>query len=97
MRKGFKRRNSKGVDDLFDVVNREIRLGKLPMLNLAMSYTLRGARFNNAVASTVIRIPYATPESTGLSIQTDAFRPYLMAAVRHLLTSCSWADSEIEY
>ena len=45
-----------------------------------MMYSLQGPRFDNALPLTVIFMPYATTESTGLSTQPDAFRPYLMAA-----------------
>ncbi len=67
-----------GAENWRDVLNREIRSGKLPMPDLAMTYTLRGSGFALALPLTVIHIPHATPESTGLSTQPDGYRPWLM-------------------
>ena len=61
-----------------DLVQEEIRSGDVPMPDIAIAYMLRGPRFNNASPLTVIWVPNATPESTGLSTQPNAFQPYLM-------------------
>ncbi len=67
-----------GAEDWRDVLNREIRSGKLPLPDGAITYTLLGSRFALALPNAVIHVPYATPESTGLSTQPDGFRPWLM-------------------
>ncbi len=68
----------RGVSGSVDVVQEEIRSGDLPMPDIAIAYSLRGPRFDNASPLMVIYIPNATPESTGLSTQPNAFQPYLM-------------------
>tara|TARA_B100001750_G_scaffold162248_1_gene131006 strand:+ start:34 stop:309 length:276 start_codon:yes stop_codon:yes gene_type:complete len=71
---GFERGDSNAAD----LVQEEIRAGDVPMPDIAIAYMLRGPRFNNAAPLTVIWVPNATPESTGLSTQPNAFQPYLM-------------------
>tara|TARA_B100001245_G_scaffold225739_1_gene200646 strand:+ start:158 stop:742 length:585 start_codon:yes stop_codon:yes gene_type:complete len=68
----------RGVSGSVDIVQEEIRSGDLPMPDIAIAYSLRGPRFDNASPLTVIYIPNATPESTGLSTQPNAFQPYMM-------------------
>ena len=78
----------KGTDEWRDVVNREIQVGELPMPDSEKSYSFQGPPFDNALPLTVIGIPYATRESTGLSIQPNPFRPYLMRlgeALAHIM------------
>ena len=67
-----------GVEDWGDVLNREIRSGKLPLPDGAITYSLSGSRFELALPIAIIHVPHATPESTGLSTQPDGFRPWLM-------------------
>ena len=69
-----------GVSDVKGVLTSEIESGKLAMPKLAVRYTLRGHAAEGALPLTVVHIPYATTESTGLSSELDNFRPWLMYA-----------------
>lgn len=62
------------------VLTAEIEAGKIPLPEFAMRYTLRGQIFEEALPLTVIHVPYAKTDGTGLSSEVDNFRPWLMWA-----------------
>ncbi len=64
----------------FDIVAAEIESGKISMPQLAIRYTLRGHSPEGALPLSVIHVPNATRESTGLSTEINNFRPWLMWA-----------------
>ena len=67
-----------GVTDRSAILEAEIKSGKIIMPEYDIRYTLRGKRFEEAMALTVIHIPYATAEGTGFSAEVDNIRPWLM-------------------
>jgi hypothetical protein len=67
-----------GVTDRVAVLEAEIESGKITMPKFDIRYSLRGKRFEEAMALTIIHIPYATAEGTGFSAEVDNFRPWLM-------------------
>ena len=67
-------------ESMFDIVAAEIESGKIGVPQLAIRYTLRGHSPEGALPLSVIHVPYATRESTGLSTEIDNFRPWLMLA-----------------
>ncbi len=67
-------------DELRDIVDAEIKSGKLHLPDRAVSYAIRGAELQNALPLMVIYLPGATAESTGLSTVPNHYRPWLMFA-----------------
>ena len=67
-----------GVANRFAVLEAEIESGKITMPTFDIRYSLRGKRFEEAMALTIIHVPYATAEGTGFSAEVDNFRPWLM-------------------
>jgi len=67
-----------GVIDRSAVLEAEIELGKIELPKIDIRYTLRGKRYEEAMALTIIHVPYATAEGTGFSAEVDNFRPWLM-------------------
>lgn len=67
-------------ESMFDIIADEIESGKITMPKLAIRYTLRGHSAEGALPLSVIHVPYATSESTGLSTEINNFRPWLMWA-----------------
>lgn len=61
-------------------ITREIEDGKLEWPDVAMNYNLRGPGLDNALALTVVFVPFATGESIGISEERDFHRPWLMNA-----------------
>jgi len=58
----------------------EIRSGDLEMPDYSVEFFLRGDSRMGALPWTVVWIPLATAESTGLLTEPDAYRPWLMRA-----------------
>ena len=67
-----------GATDRFAVLEAEIESGKIKMPAFDIRYSLRGKRFEEAMALTIIHIPYAKAEGSGFSAEVDNFRPWLM-------------------
>jgi len=67
-----------GIVDRAAVLEKEIESGKILMPEFDIRYTLRGKRFEEAMALTIIHVPYATAEETGFSAEVDNYRPWLM-------------------
>ncbi len=67
-------------DEYRDIINAEIRQGKLNIPDRTVFYAVRGAEFRNALPLTVVYLPDATPESTGLTTTPSHYRPWLMFA-----------------
>jgi len=67
-------------DELRDIVDAEIKSGKLHLPDRAVSYAIRGAGLQNALPLMKIYLPGATAESTGLSTVPNHYRPWLMFA-----------------
>lgn len=61
------------------VREREYKAGKLQVPDFAVEYHVRGQRKANAVPITVIRVPFATAQSTGLPTEPHLRRPWLMS------------------
>jgi hypothetical protein len=61
-----------------EVLEAEMKSGKIKMPDMAIRYTLRGQLFVEALPLTVIHVPYMTAPGTGLSDKPDPFRPWLM-------------------
>lgn len=64
--------------DWMDTLETEVRSGHLPMPDMAIRYTLRGANAAGAVPLAVLQVPFATAESAGLSTVPNHFRPWMM-------------------
>ena len=58
----------------------EIKSGKLKVADYSMSFHLDGINRRRALPLANVRIPFATPESTGLLTEPDDHRPWLMGA-----------------
>jgi hypothetical protein len=67
-----------GATDRFDVLEAEIESGEIQMPAFDIRYSLRGKRFEEAMALTIIHVPYATAEGSGFSSEVDNYRPWLM-------------------
>lgn len=67
-------------DETSDVINAEVKAGKLHVPAHVASYTIRGAELQNALPLTTVYIPGATSESTGLTTTPSHYRPWLMFA-----------------
>jgi hypothetical protein len=67
-----------GATDRFDVLEAEIKSGEIQMPAFDIRYSLRGKRFEEAMALTIIHVPYATAEGSGFSSEVDNYRPWLM-------------------
>jgi hypothetical protein len=67
-----------GIVERVAVLEKEIKSGKILLPKFDIRYTLRGKRFEEAMALTVLHVPYATEEGTGFSAQVDNYRPWLM-------------------
>ena len=67
-------------DEFRDIVSAEITQGKLSVPDRAVSYAIRGAELENALPLTVVYLPGATAESTGLTTTPSHYRPWLMFA-----------------
>ncbi len=67
-------------DEFRDIVSAEITQGKLRVPDRAVSYAIRGAELENALPLTVVYLPGATAESTGLTTTPSHYRPWLMFA-----------------
>ena len=58
----------------------EMTSGKLTVPDYAMSFHLDGINLQRALPVANVRVPFATPESTGLLTEPDSHRPWLMSA-----------------
>jgi len=65
--------------DMLDILKSDVEQGRLKLPNIAMRYTLRGHSAESAVPLAVLRVPFATAASMGLSTEVDHYRPWLMA------------------
>lgn len=65
--------------DMLDILKSDVEQGRLKLPNIAMRYTLRGHSAEGAVPLAVLRVPFATAASMGLSTEVDHYRPWLMA------------------
>lgn len=71
----------KSSDEVRDQVSAEIRSGELPANRPGMAeYSLLGPNVTGALGITVVYLPNATSESTGLPTERDNYRPWLMWA-----------------
>jgi hypothetical protein len=70
----------KSEDEYGDALNAEIKEGKFEIPERAVHYVIRGAEFQNALPLTIVYLPNATFESTGLSTTPSHYRPWLMFA-----------------
>lgn len=61
-----------------DRIAEEIRSGELEWPDAAVNYNLRGPGLDNAVATTVVYVPFATGESLGITEERSFYRPWLM-------------------
>ena len=67
-------------DALRDIVDAEVKSGKLVLPDRAVTYSIRGAELQNSLPLMTIYLPGATAESTGLSTTPSHYRPWLMFA-----------------
>ena len=67
-------------DELLEIVDAEVKSGKLHVPDRAVTYKIRGAEMQNALPLTLVYLPGATAESTGLSTNPNHYRPWLMFA-----------------
>ena len=68
-------------EDVFEeIISAEIKQGKLNIPDRTVFYVVRGAEFRNALPLTVVYLPDATPETTGLTTTPSHYRPWLMFA-----------------
>ncbi len=75
-------------DQLRDILDAEVKAGKLHVPDRAVTYSIRGAELQNALPLTVMYLPGATAETTGLSTTPNHYRPWLMfagTAVAHIM------------
>lgn len=70
----------KSEDEYGAALNAEIKQGKFAIPERGVLYVIRGAEFQNALPLTIVFLPNATPESTGLSVTPNQYRPWLMFA-----------------
>ena len=68
--------------EVWDICEAEMKAGKLPQITPAVGFELVGTSPANAQPYALFFMPYATPESLGLSAEPDNRRPWLMAAGR---------------
>ncbi len=61
-----------------ELIDDAIDAGEVSMPDVAIRYELQGNFREVALPLSVVHIPYATPESTGLSTEPDNYRPWLM-------------------
>lgn len=70
----------KNSDERRAIIAEEIKSDKLEWPDVSTVYVLVGLTVENAMPLTVVNIPFANGESTGLSEQRDNHRPWLMRA-----------------
>ena len=70
----------KSRDEILPIRAAEVKSGKLNIPDYSLSFNLMGVRRETALPLTVVRVPFATKESTGLGTERDAYRPWLMRA-----------------
>lgn len=63
-----------------EVLEKEVRSGRIELPAVAMRYTLRGASAEGALPLGVLMVPFANAYEMGLSTESDPFRPWLMMA-----------------
>lgn len=79
--KAFEDRRAELVSnpDALDILQSDVKSGRIKLPDIAMRYTLRGHSAEGAVPLAVLHVPFATAESMGLSTEPDHYRPWLMA------------------
>jgi hypothetical protein len=70
----------KTSSEIRDILSAEAASGKLKCSVGATEYTMSGDSAESSLPLTVIFLPHATSESTGLSTERDHYRPWLMWA-----------------
>ena len=70
----------KSGDESRSIRAAEVKSGKLKIPDYSLSFNLMGGQREMALPLTVVRVPFATKESTGLGTERDAYRPWLMRA-----------------
>jgi hypothetical protein len=73
-------------EDVPAILDAEIKAGKFRVPAGAAEYILTGQSLENALPIMTVTIPGATGESTGLSTEPSAYRPWLM-----------WAGTEVAH
>ena len=82
----FRQRQRELIDEGFtgesmgSILAKEIISGDLKMPDYSVEFFVRGQNLTSALPWTVVWLPLATEESTGLPTEPDPYRPWLMRA-----------------
>ena len=72
--------DGKSRDEMRSIRAAEVESGKLKIPDYTLHFYLMGGRRETALPLTVVSVPFATKESTGLGTEPDNYRPWLMRA-----------------
>ena len=66
------------ADEIRQILEAEMESGALEMPDHAMEFLMEGSIIEHAMPWTIVRIPFATQESTGLPTEPSPYHPWLM-------------------